>query len=117
MKEKTVSINNFIGTYDNYITDEMCQNAIKLYEDQNKFNKTVNRLHFEQAPILQKQDQQYFAAPENIDVWWEVLKPMMVNFDLAWKHYEKNVGAADSYGTPDFKYTTLKIQKTLPIII
>ena len=114
MIEKTVNINNFIGIYDNYITKEECNRAIKLYEDQNKFNKTVNRLDFEQAPILQKQDQQYFAAPDNIDIWWEELKPLMVNFDLAWKHYEKNVGAADSYGISDFKYTSLKIQKTLP---
>ena len=32
MKEKTVQINNFIGIYDNYITKEECNNAIKLYE-------------------------------------------------------------------------------------
>ena len=89
MIEKTFSINNFIGIYDNYITHEDCDKAIKLYEDQNKFNKTINRLSFEQAPIIQKQDQQYFAAPWNVDVWWEQLKTMMFNFDLAWKHYEK----------------------------
>ena len=40
MIEKTGSIDNFIGVYDNYITKEECNKAIKLYEDQNKFNKT-----------------------------------------------------------------------------
>jgi len=113
MIEKTVNINNFIGIYDNYILPEECNKAIKLYEDQNKFNNTINRIGFEEASILQKQDQQYFAAPNNIDVWWESLKPMMVNFDLAWKHYIKNVGADDAYGVP-FHFTDLKIQKTLP---
>ena len=113
MIEKTVNINNFIGIYDNYILPEECNKAIKLYEDQNKFNNTINRIGFEEASILQKQDQQYFAAPNNIDVWWESLKPMMVNFDLAWKHYTKNVGADDAYGVP-FHFTDLKIQKTLP---
>ena len=39
MNEKTVNINNFIGIYDNYITKEECNKAIKLYEDQDKFNK------------------------------------------------------------------------------
>ena len=34
MNEKTVNINNFIGVYDNYITKEECNKAIKLYEDQ-----------------------------------------------------------------------------------
>ena len=113
MNEKTVNINNFIAVYDNYITKDDCDKAIKLYEDQNKFNNTINRIGFEQASILQKQDQQFFAAPNNIDVWWESLKPMMVNFDLAWNHYIKNVGADDAYGVP-FHFTDLKIQKTLP---
>ena len=110
MKEKTVNINNFIGVYDNYITEQECNKAIQLYEDQNKFNNTVNRIGGEKASILQKQDQQFFAAPSNIDVWWESLKSMMLNFDLAWNHYIKNTGAGDAYNVP-FHFTTLKIQK------
>jgi len=70
-KQKTVSINNFIGVYDNYITREECNKAIELYENQNKFNNTINRIGGEQASILQKQDQQFFAAPNNLNVWWE----------------------------------------------
>ncbi len=113
MKEKTVNINNFIGVYDNYITKEECNKAIKLYEDQNKFNNTVNRIGGEKASILQKQDQQFFAAPFNLNIWWESLKPMMLNFDLAWNHYVQNTGASDAYGSP-FYFTDMKIQKTLP---
>ena len=113
MIEKTVNISNFIGTYDNYITKEECDKAIKLFEDQNKFNNTVNRIGFEKASILKKQDQQFFAGSGNIDVWWEQLKPMMLNFDLAWNHYCENTGAKDGYGQ-SFFYTSLKIQKTLP---
>ena len=112
MKEKTVNINNFIGIYDNYITSEDCDKAIKLYEDQNKFNKTVNRIGGENASILQKQDQQFFAAQNNVDVWWESLKPMMFNFDIAWNHYLKHTGADEAYGSP-FNFTTLKIQKNI----
>tara|TARA_R100000353_G_scaffold150585_1_gene108955 strand:+ start:378 stop:971 length:594 start_codon:yes stop_codon:yes gene_type:complete len=112
--EKTVNITNFIGVYDNYITKEECNRAIQLYEDQNKFNNTVNRIGSEKQSILQKQDQQFFASPKNVDVWWENLKTMIVNFDMAWKHYLENTGAAAAYGNPEFNYTTLKIQKTLP---
>ena len=86
MNEKTVNINNFIGIYDNYITKEECNKAIKLYEDQNKFNNTFNRIGSEKVSILQKQDQQFFAGPNNISVWWESLKPMMLNFDIAWNY-------------------------------
>lgn len=114
MKEKTVNINNFIGVYDNYITQEECNKVIKFYENQNKFNNTINRLEFENSPITQKQDQTYFALPGNIDVWWTELKSIIFNFDMAWKHYEKNVGALESYGQDTFHYDQLKIQKTLP---
>tara|TARA_R110000823_G_scaffold313100_1_gene440369 strand:+ start:1388 stop:2002 length:615 start_codon:yes stop_codon:yes gene_type:complete len=111
--EKTVNITNFIGVYDNYITKEECTKAIQLYEDQNKFNNTLNRLSSEKSSILRKQDQQFFASQRNLDIWWESLKPMMFNFDLAWNHYVQNTGASDAYGVP-FHFTGLKIQKTLP---
>ena len=38
---------------------------------------------------------------------------MMINFEMAWKHYIVNVGADDAYRVP-FHFTDLKIQKTLP---
>jgi|SRR5210317_491690 len=113
MIEKTVNINNFIGVYDNYVTKEECNKAIQIYEQQNKFNNTLNRIDGEKASILSKQDQQFYAGPNNIDVWWEFLKPMILNFDLAWNHYCEHTGAKDAYGQ-QFFYTGLKIQKTLP---
>jgi len=113
MEEKKSNINNFIGVYDNYITKEECDNAIKLFEDENKFNRTLNRLASENAPISEKKDQQFFAASNNIDVWWERLKPMTLNFDIAFNHYVQNTGAKEAYGVP-FHFTSLKIQKTLP---
>jgi len=113
MDEKTVNINNFIGVYDNYITKEECNRAIKLFEDQKKFDNTINRLAFEKSPINQKQDLQYFAGRNNLDVWWKELKSLIINLDLAWNHYIEHTGAKESYGIP-FHYTDLKIQKTLP---
>jgi len=113
MKEKKFSINNFIGIYDNYITPEDCNMAIKLYEDQCKFNNTLNRIDFEQSPILKKQDQQYFASEDKIDVWWESLKTIILNYEIAWNHYKINTGAEASYNN-NFYFTSLKIQKTLP---
>jgi hypothetical protein len=111
--EKTASINNFIGVYDNYITKEECDKAIQLYENQNKFNNTINRMDGEGAHVLYKQDRQFFVGGHNIDVWWELLKPMMFNFDIALRHYLKNTGAGEAYGD-SFHFTCLKIQKTLP---
>ncbi len=114
MNEKTVSIKDFIAVYDNYISNEECDKAIKLFDNQTNFNNTINRIHSEQTSILQKQDQQFFAAPDNIDVWWKDLRSLIVNFDLAWNHYCENTGAKDAYNTAAFNYTNLKIQKTYP---
>ena len=114
MNEKTVNITDFIGVYDNYITEKECDNAIKLYEEENKFDKTINRIDGEQSSILIKQDQQLFLTEGNIEVWWERLKSIVINFDLAWKHYIENTGVKDCYGGEEFRYTRLKIQKTLP---
>ena len=116
MKIKINNIENFIGVYDNYITKEQCNNAIKLFENQNKFNNTLNRMSFENSSILQKQDKQFFVSESNLDFWWEELKTMIFNFDIAWKHYLQNTGAAESYdmNLDDFNFTRLKIQKTLP---
>ena len=113
-KEKTVNIKNFIGVYDNYITENQCDEAIKLFENENKFNNTVNRIGGEQASILIKQDQQFFASSSNIEVWHTKLKLMIANFDIAFKHYLKHTGGGDAYDNGPFFYTTLKIQKTLP---
>ncbi len=112
MKDKTVNIADFIGTYDGFITDDECDKVIKLFEAENKFNKTMNRLDFEQAPITQKQDQQYFASKDSINVWWETFKSMIANFDQALHHYKNNTGLEAAYDT--LFYTHLKIQKTFP---
>tara|TARA_R100001463_G_scaffold74843_2_gene128850 strand:- start:190 stop:789 length:600 start_codon:yes stop_codon:yes gene_type:complete len=113
-KEKTYTIENFVGIYDNYITDQECDKAIKFYEDQNKFNRTFSRINTEQSSVLHKQDQQYFAAPDNIDIWWRELKSMMVNFDMALQHYLETTGGRHAFDNGPFHFTNLKIQKTLP---
>ena len=114
MKKKTSDIKNFIGVYDNYITKQECNKAIKLFKNQNKFNNTLNRMQYENSSILQKQDEQFFANENNVELWWEDLKTIMFNFDMAWNHYLQNTGAKESYGQDKFLYTRLKIQKTLP---
>ena len=114
MKEKKANINKFIGIYDNYILPEECDKAIKLFENESKFNNPLNRINFESAPILNKQDQQFFARPHNIDVWWQEVKSIIVNFDMALNHYCVHTGAMDCYDGGPLHYTSIKIQKTLP---
>ncbi len=114
MIEKTYKIDNFIGVYDGYITEEECKKAIRIFENQTNFNKTINRQTFEKASVLNKQDQQFFANSNNIKVWHSELKSLIVNFDMAFKHYSEATGVSHAFDTNDFLYTSLKIQKTLP---
>ena len=67
----------------------------------------------ERASSLKKKDEQYFSHGGNIHIWWQELKTMMVNYDLAFQNYCTNVGAKESYDVDNFLFTTLKIQKTL----
>ena len=113
-KNKTQEIKNFIGIYDNYITEEECDKAINLFKEQNKFNNTLNRLQFEGSNFLEKKDEQFFARRNNIDTWWNNLKTLIINYDMAFKHYLTNTGAEAAYNNPEFHYTSIKIQKTLP---
>jgi|TARA_R100001460_G_scaffold86484_1_gene127963 hypothetical protein len=114
MIERKNSIKNFIGVYDNYITDIDCNQAITFFEEQNNFNRAISRQAFESAPVFNKKDNQYFANQGNTDVWVETIKPLVFNFDQALKHYERETGIKEVYGDDDFKYTTMKIQKTVP---
>jgi len=113
-KEKTFKIENFIGIYDNYITEDECNKAIKLFEEQNKFKQTLDRKAFENAPVVEKKDLQYFTGGNNLNVWWSELKSLIFNFDQAFKHYIKETGAEGAYDNNEFHYTQLKLQKTLP---
>ena len=112
MNEKKSEIKNFIGIYDNYITKKECDLAIELFEKESNFKKTLTRVQFEKSPFREKKDEQFFAHPENLIVWWDYLKTITVNFDLAFKDYCQQTGANDYFD--ELHYTTLKLQKTLP---
>tara|TARA_R100001591_G_scaffold85189_1_gene91539 strand:- start:208 stop:813 length:606 start_codon:yes stop_codon:yes gene_type:complete len=114
MDKKTQHIQNFIGVYDNYITDAECDKAIQLFENQKKFNKTMDRRQFENAMSVEKKDMQYFSDMHNIDVWWTELKSLIFNFDMAFNHYIRETGADGIYPDGRFYFTQLKLQKTRP---
>ena len=111
--KKTANVNNFIGIYDGYISEEECKNAISIFDSQEKLRNTFSRLQIEKIDLKYKQDKHLFCNGANVEIWYEDLKSLIVNFDLAWKHYSTIVGADEAFQV-DFHYTTLKIQKTLP---
>ena len=114
MNNRKEKIENFIGIYDNYIPESMCDEAVKLFEERSKFNNTLTRLQSENSPTWMKKDTQFFCDEKNMDIWWDEIKPLILNCDFAFNAYDKNTGVREAYGGNAFHFTNLKIQKTLP---
>jgi hypothetical protein len=112
-KKRHVELKNHIGIYDGYIPDIECDKAIQFFEKQNALNKAYDRLQSENANLNLKNDKA-ITLNEHVDTWFEEFKPLLVNFDMALRHYQDATGVLTAYGIDGFKYTHLKIQKTLP---
>lgn len=113
MKKKNVELKNHIGIYDGYIPDIECDKAIEFFKKQNALNKAYDRLQSENSNLNFKNDKAV-SLNEHIDTWFKEFKPLLVNFDLALRHYQDTTGVLTAYGVGEFKYTSIKIQKTLP---
>jgi len=113
IKKRYVELNNHIGIYDGYIPAVECDKAIDYYENLNSLNKTFDRLQLENSPITEKADKA-ITLSEDVHTWFEQFKSLLVNFDMALRHYQNATGILNAYGIDSLKYTDLKIQKTLP---
>jgi hypothetical protein len=116
MQERKSNIKDFIGVYDGYIPDQACDEAIELFNKYQEFNKVFSRFTSEGATQDFKNDKQLFCSPEHLtDQEFNVnkLKLLMVNFDLALRHYytETNI---KKYTSEDIITDHVKIQKTIP---
>jgi hypothetical protein len=116
MQERKSSIKDFIGVYDGYIPDEACDQGIELFNKYQEFNKVFSRFSTEGATQDFKNDKQLFCTADVLtDQEFNVnkLKSLMVNFDLALRHYytETNV---KKYTAEDIITDQVKIQKTIP---
>tara|TARA_R100001086_G_C11810587_1_gene251419 strand:- start:107 stop:703 length:597 start_codon:yes stop_codon:yes gene_type:complete len=113
MKEKEWKINNFVGIYDNYISEEDCKKAIKLFDEHEKFQMVFDRQQTDKTLKIKKQDKAMFAQESNMEVWLGDLENLMDNFNTAFDHYVTETSARELYDDKFF-YTKIKIQKTLP---
>jgi len=112
---KEIKIENFIGIYDGYISEALCRANIDMFEQEHKFNQTLTRIVNEDADVSDKEDDQLFLKSNSIDTWLKDVQPLIVNFEIALKHYEKQTGIKKMmHGNEDFEYTQMKIQKTIP---
>ena len=112
--ERNNKIDKFIGIYDGYLTEDMCKEVIKFYEKKNNMKQSFTRLSSENISSLLKKDTTVIIDQYNIEEWFSDFKTILVNFDIALKHYLLNSGISEAYDNNQFQYTTMRIQKTLP---
>lgn len=116
MQEKKNNIKDFIGIYDGYIPDEACNTAIELFKKYDSFNKTWNRFLSENATQDIKQDKSLFVVPEIVneqDFDLDKLKLLMVNFDIALRHYYTETNIKKYCDSSELITEHIKIQRTL----
>tara|TARA_S200002703_G_scaffold156453_1_gene162145 strand:- start:1601 stop:2209 length:609 start_codon:yes stop_codon:yes gene_type:complete len=112
--EKSYNIKDFIGVFDNFIPPQECDDLIKMYDDNEKLNKTYTRLTSEHRGSHSKKDAALSVNCHDKDklILSPEIKTVIINFDVALKQYMANTDIKEFH--PEFQYTTLKIQKTLP---
>ena len=116
MQDRKSSIKDFIGIYDGYIPDEACDQAIELFDKYQEFNKVFSRFTSEGETQDKKDDKQLFCDPQILteeEFKVNKLKLLMVNFDLALRHYYTETNFK-KYTAEDITTDYIKIQKTLP---
>jgi len=111
--KKNIEIKDYIGIYDVYILDSECDNAIEFFKKQESLNKAYDRLQSENASTTIKNDKA-ITLNEDVTAWFDDFKSLLLNFDIALRHYQDSTGVLSAYGIDSFKYTNLKIQRTLP---
>jgi hypothetical protein len=113
MEKKINNIDNFIGIYDNYVPKQICDEIINYFEHKKKFGLFFDRLNSEKVGALEKKDATVPLNYNLVEEWFESFKPLFVNFDIALRHYVVHSGLEKTLNS-DLKYTTMRIQKTLP---
>ena len=113
VKKRQVELKDHIGIYDGYIPEIECDKAIEYFKIQDSLHKAYDRLQFENASLTMKNDKAV-SLNNSADAWFEEFKPLLVNFDMALRHYQDVTGILSAYTIDTFKYDILKIQKTLP---
>ena len=110
-------INDFIGVFDNVVTNEYCDSLIDFFDRIQNIGKTVSRKKFSNVPSNQKDNSMYFYMNETdpliIDQAHDQIYPFVEAIQKCYSLY------VEKYGTiidlerhvlnPD-----IKLQKTLP---
>jgi len=114
MLDKNHNIKDFIGVFDGYIKDEICNDIINLFEISEFDYKVLNRKQAENASRNMKDDLSIIITRDSVgekeNLLFELMKPVREALDV----YLKETDILQFAGIKELHIATTKIQKTLP---
>jgi hypothetical protein len=115
MFEKNYKIEDFIGTFDNFVKSETCDLLIDLFEKEKTFNNTWNRKQSENVSGDFKNDESLVLTRDHIEgsgknSFIEIITNLRETVDI----YLKETDILNYMGVKDLNICVNKIQKTLP---
>jgi len=113
-KEKSRTIENFIGVYDNYFTDSMVDQFLEIYKDHEHRKKVFDRAFYHSiSPALVKDTMVQLEFKET-QTWLQKVPAFSENFMMILKDYLKEVPIDKYVDYTDLNFMPIKIQKTSP---
>lgn len=115
MKKRNVDIDNFIGVFDGYFSDEMIDSFLQIYKDHEYRNDIYKRAdyHTDDPTLVKDQSVPDFQFNET-QTWINRVPGFLENFNMAVKKYEKEYGLQTIVGYKTLRYNPIKLQKTKP---
>jgi hypothetical protein len=115
MLEKNYKIEDFIGTFDNFVRPETCDLLIDLFEKEKKMKNTWDRMQSENVSVSLKSDESLFLTRDHLEgsgknSFLEILSNLRETVDI----YLKETDILKYTGVKELNICVSKIQKTLP---
>lgn len=112
--ELKYSIKDFIGTFDGYISTELCNNLIDLFEKERSLQKVWNRQNSEGASKVHKNDEAMTMSRDSEGEKSELFRNLLQEFRPVMDLYLQETDYLHYSGIQELHVTTNKIQKTVP---
>lgn len=112
---KTYNIKDFIGTFDGFVSKEICEQLIEVFEKEQQHQKNIfNRKESEGVSSIYKNDLSMILNRDTEGYQYELFGNFLNQFRECLNIYIKDTDYLDYTGIADLHFTTNKLQKTLP---
>jgi hypothetical protein len=115
MFEKNYKIEDFIGTFDNFVRPETCDDLIDFFEKEKKMQNTWSRKNSENVSGNFKSDEQFYVTRDHLEgSGKKSFEEVLTSLREALEIYAKQTDILRYMEVEELHLCVSKIQKTLP---